>query len=67
MYRTDDPVADYERYDADRERRLDRYPKCDYCGEPILEDHFYNINGTYYHEECLNSEYRVNTDDYIEY
>ncbi len=67
MYRTDDPVADYERYDADREAELAKLPKCDCCGEPIVEEHFYNIDGTFICEECMRNQYRVCTDNYIDY
>ena len=56
----------HERYEAEQERQLDKYPKCDCCGEPILDDYFYNIDGTYYCEQCLNDEFRKNTDDYME-
>lgn len=47
-------------------RELEKLPKCDCCGEPIQDDYFYNIDGTFICEECLNSEYRKNTDDYLE-
>lgn len=55
--------AEYER---EQERSLRKYPKCDYCGERITDDYFYNIDGTYFHEECLKEEYREETEDYME-
>ena len=67
MYiRTGDPLEDFARHDAEQESRLDKLPKCESCGEPIEDDYFYNIDGFFLCEECLKSEYRVNTDDYIE-
>ena len=53
-------------FEAEQEERLDRYPKCDYCGEPILDEYFYDIDGTYFHESCLKEEFRKNTEDYME-
>lgn len=64
--RTDDPIADFLAHDAEQQSKLDRLPKCDICGEPILDEYFYNIDGTYICEECLKSEYRKCTDDYME-
>lgn len=66
MYYTDDPVADAARYDAEQERLLEKLPKCEYCREPITDDHFYDIDGTFVCEECLNSEFRKFTEDFIE-
>lgn len=66
MYYTDDPVADAARYDAEQEKQLDKLPKCDCCREPIVDDFFYNIDGMFYCEECLVSEFRKNTEDFIE-
>ena len=35
---TDDPVADFERYDAEREWKLNRLPVCWCCGEHIQQE-----------------------------
>lgn len=56
----------YDAFEQDRENELEKYPKCDLCGEPITDEYFYNIDGTFICEECLNSEYRKRVDDYIE-
>lgn len=65
-----DHIPDYndlhEEFEAEQERKLDSLPKCDNCGEPIIDEHFYNIDGTYICETCMRDEYRVKTDDYIE-
>lgn len=55
--------AEYER---EQERRLRKHPKCDHCRERITDEKFYNIDGTFYHTECLNSEYLKDTEDYME-
>ena len=64
-----DYIPDYNdlhsAYEQERERALEKFPKCDCCGEPITDDYFYNIDGTYICEECLNDNYRVSTDNYM--
>ena len=65
MLYTDDPIADFHRYDqeqakreAEREAQL---PKCDYCGEPIPE-HYYEINGCNVCPDCLDKHFRKDVD-----
>ena len=55
----------YAQHEAEQERKLAKLPKCAFCDEPITDDQFYNIDGTYICKECLKNEYLVNTDDYI--
>ena len=35
----------YSAYEDKQERMLAKFPKCDYCGEPITDDYCYNIDG----------------------
>lgn len=56
----------YARYEDEVERTRKKYPKCDCCGERILDDYFFNIDGTYYCEACLFDEFRKKTEDYME-
>lgn len=65
MYYSDDPIADFERYDADREEELTKYPVCCMCGERIQDDYLYDIDGDLVCESCLVHEYRKSTDNYI--
>lgn len=51
--RTDDPIADYDRYDAEQQKRLDSLPKCDHCKNPIQDDTYYEIEGDNVCWECL--------------
>ena len=62
---TDDPVADYDRYDAQRQRELDRLPKCSECGEPIQSDYAYCISDELICEECLEDNHRKYVEDLI--
>lgn len=64
-----DYILDYTdlhaEYEAEQERRIEKYPKCSCCGERILADHFFNIEGTYYCENCIE-DFKVDTEDYME-
>ena len=61
-----DPLADFNRYDREQERRASRYPLCKYCGERIMGDFVFVFDGECMCEECLNEEHRFYVDDYIE-
>jgi formylmethanofuran dehydrogenase subunit E len=63
---TDDPAADYDRYDAEQQAKLDKLPKCDYCDNPIQDDYCYEINGDVLCEECLNNHFRKWVEDYVD-
>lgn len=65
-YRTDDPIADAARYDAECERWLKKRPKCSSCRHPIQDDYLFKINGVLYCEECANDEFRKPVEDYVE-
>ena len=66
MMWTDDPVKDYERYDAQRCAELERLPVCDECGNPIQDEEYYEFDGTLICEECLIDNHRKRVDDYLE-
>jgi len=58
MYWTDDPVADFERYDAEQEAKLERLPECSECGNKIQDEYAYYINGEWIHTKCMDKNYR---------
>ena len=64
MYYTDDPIADYERYDADRERALGKLPRCCDCGEYIQDEEYYDIDDNLFCEKCLNNNFKKLTENY---
>ena len=66
MNRTDDPIADYLHWDAEQSRKLDALPVCANCAEPITADYYYEIDGVIICPDCMDSDYRRSTDDYIE-
>lgn len=59
---TDNPLADFNRHDAEQQEWLESRPKCSCCEEPIQDDYLYEIDGEYICEDCLNSEYRKRVD-----
>lgn len=60
-----DYTEQHAMYEAAQERRNERLPKCDCCGERILGDFFFNIEGVYYCEDCIN-DYKTDIDEYME-
>ena len=66
MHYTDDPIADFGAWDEEQERKLEQLPICDYCGERIQDDYYFDIDGDFYHEKCLCEQFRKSTEDYIE-
>lgn len=50
-YYSDDPIADFERWDRDQQKLLDKLPRCYACEEPIQDDVCYCFNG---HKYCLD-------------
>ena len=54
MFYTDDPVADFHRYDAEQQAMLDKLPLCSECKNRITTEFAYYIHGEWYCEECIN-------------
>lgn len=65
MYYTDNPVADFENYDAEQTIQLNRLPKCCCCSEPIQDEYCYEINGEYMCIHCLNEYFRKDVEDIV--
>lgn len=67
---TDDPVADYDRYSAEQERKLEQLPICECCGEPIQQEKAVYYIDQWCCEECewdfwknIREDFLENTDD----
>lgn len=45
-------------HQAKQDERLAKLPKCDFCGEPIQDEHCYQIDGKTYCTDCLNDQFR---------
>lgn len=48
-----DNYDQYEKYDREQAEMIARLPRCAKCGEPILSDKAYEIDG-WYCEDCFN-------------
>ena len=59
MYYTDDPIADFERWDTEQNKRLEQRPECAECGEPIQDYEAYYINDEWICESCMETYKQV--------
>ena len=66
MYYTDDPLADFDRWDRAQNEAAKKLPVCADCGDAVQDDHFYLINDAVICPDCMESGYRKEVDDYIE-
>lgn len=48
----------WKAHEAAQEKALADLYHCDYCGQAIQGDYYYEINGEFLCEECMNREYR---------
>ena len=63
---TDDPIADFNRHEAEQQAELDKLPVCYECGEPIQDEECFEINDELICPECLKDNHRKKVEDYIE-
>jgi formylmethanofuran dehydrogenase subunit E len=63
---TDDPVADYDRHDAEQTRELEKRPRCSECKQHIQGEECWEFNGELICEECLEDNHRKWVDDFLE-
>ena len=64
MYRTDDPIADFNRYDYEEQKGLASRPTCSGCGEPITTETAYRFNDELICEGCM-CEHRIYIEEEI--
>ena len=65
MMYTDDPVADFNRWDAEQQDELEKLPICVDCGEPIQDEDVFDINGDLFCKECMMDNFKKKTERYI--
>jgi formylmethanofuran dehydrogenase subunit E len=65
MFYSDEPIADFNRWDAEREKELEKLPRCIDCGEPIQDDNLFDIDGDLFCMKCMIANFRKSTDNYI--
>lgn len=67
FFRSDDPAADFDRQDMEKERKLARLPICEgyKCGKRIQDEEYYDVHGEILCEECMKRKFRRYTEDLI--
>lgn len=55
MHYTDNPIADFNSWDAEQNRRLEQLPVCADCEQHIQDETAYYINGEWICESCMDS------------
>lgn len=65
MYRSDDPIADFNRLDAEQQKHLNSLPLCDDCEEPIQDEKCYEIGGEVLCEDCMKDRYERCTEEFM--
>ena len=60
-----DNYSMWEQHDMEQERQLEKLPICEYCSQPIQEEHLWDIEGTLYHDKCAALQFRKLVDDYV--
>ena len=60
-----DPLTDFRNWDAEQTAWLEKRPKCAECGEPIQDEECWEIEGKLICSDCLESNHKHWTEDYI--
>lgn len=66
MQITDNPLADFASWDAEKTAQLERLPVCCCCEEPIQQEDAVCINDEWFCDSCLTDYFRRRVEDYIE-
>lgn len=66
MSYTDDPIRDFERYDAEQQAWLDSRPVCSECDHPIQDERCFQFNGELICQNCLVTYHEKWTEDFVE-
>ena len=66
MYRTDDPLRDFHRYDSDKEEALAKLPICEKCKQPIQQEKAVYYNDQWICEDCEYDLWKDIREDFLE-
>lgn len=58
MFLTDDPIADFNRLDAEQSAWLNSLPECSICGHHIQQERAFEKNGFWICHECYEDNQR---------
>lgn len=63
---SNDPIADFEAYDAEQSKKLESLPLCEICGEPIQQEKAVYYNNQWCCEECEAEFWQGIREDFLE-
>lgn len=63
---TDDPIADFERYDRQQQAQLDRLPRCSECDNPIQDEDCVVFDDEPICMQCLKDNHIKKVEDLME-
>lgn len=55
VFYSNDPIADFDRWDAEQNKQLERLPVCADCDNPIYDETAYYINGDWICRDCMTT------------
>ncbi len=61
MVWSDDPIADFNRHEAEQQKKLEQLPVCVDCGEPIQQETAVFLGGEWYCDSCIDA-YRMDVE-----
>lgn len=53
--RTDDPIRDYDSYDAEQWEIEQKLPKCSICGDRIYTEKAVKLDGEFVCDDCIDN------------
>ena len=63
VFRSDDPVRDFHRWDREQQEWENSLPRCDSCRETV-DDYVFDIDGEILCIQCMIEKYRRDAEDY---
>ena len=66
MFYTNDPLRDFENYDADQEERVQKLPRCECCGDNIQQRKAVCYDGRWSCEYCEEEFWQSIREDFLE-
>ena len=65
IYRSDDPHADFDRWDAEQCKQEEQLPTCCECGCTIYEDLIYEYNDEPICDDCMLSNHCKSIENFM--
>lgn len=65
-YYSGDPLRDFDNWDAQQNKQLERLPKCAHCGHEIQDERLLNVHGELFHIACADEAFGDWASEYTE-